>query len=328
MSILSKSLDSSIKNNQQNEENTNLILCILNEKNKLITNDFINKIFIKYKVNYKVTNIECFQKAMIHVSYLNNIIFNEKTTKLLKDVPPIDINLNVLPLQKESYEKLEFLGDSYIHLIIASYLYKRYGTDTDEGFMTKLRTKIERGGTLSKLCKIIGLNEYAIFARNIELAGGRMNNNKIMEDIFEAFMGALGCEASYEICEMFFINLINDELNMAELIKLDDNYKELLMQYFHKVGFKTTPIYQTVEIINDQSKRKYKMCVKDPKNNIIGIGINFNKKSAEQTAAKLALIYYNAIENINHHTDKDLPIDDNYYEDLSDDDNKNYYSEL
>ena len=67
----------------------------------------------------------------------------------------------------------------------------------------KCEGKIEKGETLNKLSRILGFHEFAIFARNIELAGGRVNNVNIMEDIFEAFMGALSLETSFENCKIF-----------------------------------------------------------------------------------------------------------------------------
>lgn len=180
---------------------------VLNEKNKFINKDIINKIFSDNDLKHKVKNLENFQLAMIHKSYLTSIQINEKMLKLMKEIQPLDEKLkkNTIPLQENSYETLEFLGDAVIHLILAKYLYTRY-ENKDPGFLTVLRTKIEKGETLNKLSRKIGLHEYAIFARNIELAGGRFNNVNIMEDIFEAFMGALSLETTFENCEIFLKN--------------------------------------------------------------------------------------------------------------------------
>jgi dsRNA-specific ribonuclease len=291
------------------------ILRILNERNKPITKEFINSIFKKYGVLHSVINLKQFQRAMIHTSYLNKNILTDKTAKLLKDIQPIDDPTKALPLQESSYETLEFLGDAIIHAILASYLFARYN-DKDEGFMTKLRTKIESGGTLCKLSRKIGLHEYAIFARNIELAGGRVNNINIMEDIFEAFVGALSLEADYGICKEFVINVIDKELDLSSLIKTEDNYKEMLMQYYHKIGAKSTPIYGTIAILDAEPRRQYKMYVKDPVGGIVGEGIGISKKIGMQAAAKQALIKFGAIKEINEDEDED----NDYYGELSDGD--------
>lgn len=66
----------------------------------------------------------------------------------------------------ESYDKLEFLGDSIIHVIFTDYLFQRYETNKNakEGFLTKIRTKLENGKHLAKLSVILGLHEYAIMS--------------------------------------------------------------------------------------------------------------------------------------------------------------------
>lgn len=289
-------------------------LRILNEKNKPITKQFINSIFKKYGVLHSVKNLMQFQKAMIHTSYLQKNILTDKTAKLLKDVPPIDDPSKALPLQDSSYETLEFLGDAIIHAILATYLFKRYN-EKDEGFMTKLRTKIESGGTLCKLSRKIGFHEYAIFARNIELAGGRNNNINIMEDVFEAFVGALSLEADYNICEKFVSNVIDSELDLSELIKTEDNYKEMLMQYYHKNGAKSTPNYGTISVIEGEPRKQYKMYVKDPDGNIVGEGTGISKKIGMQEAAKYALIHLGAIQEDPKDEDDE---DNDYYGELYD----------
>jgi dsRNA-specific ribonuclease len=280
---------------------------VLNEKNKYISVGFIERILKKYGLEHKVKNLNNFQLAMIHKSYLKNIQLNEKTIKLMKDIPPIDpkVKLSTIPLQENSYESLEFLGDAVIHLILANYLFKRY-ENKDPGFLTILRTKIEKGETLNKLSRILGFHEYAIFARNIELAGGRVNNVNIMEDVFEAFMGALSLETSFENCKIFLTNLIDSNIDFAQLINTEDNYKEMLMQYYHKLGFKTTPRYELLETIDEKPKKKFVMGAYDPDKKLIGKGTAQSKVAAAQIAAQNALIKFNVIkENVDNSDDDD-----------------------
>jgi len=298
---------------------------ILNENNKLITAKVIEKILLKYGIKHKVKNINQFQNAMIHESYLTNFPLNEKTAKLIKEVEPISSNLikSTLPLQDKSYEVLEFLGDAVIHNVLARYLYKNYHEtyNKDQGFLTKLRTKIEKGDTLAKLARVIGLPEYAIFARNIELQGGRVNNEKIMEDMFEAFIGALCLEAPFELCDTFISTIIFKEIDMAELINTEDNYKEALMQYYHKIGAKDkltkekyTPKYKQVSVIDDPPRRQFKMCVLDNNGDVVGVGIANSKKGGEQQAAYFALVKYGVlkeINDINNSDDNEYICDDN-----------------
>ena len=286
-------------------ENSGLEKHVLNEKNILINKIFIENVLNKLGLKHKVKSLENFQLAMIHKSYIKTIQINEKLSKLYKEIPPIqDALLNkALPLQDNSYESLEYLGDAVIHLILANYLYKRYD-NKDPGFLTVLRTKIEKGETLSKLSKHLGLDKYAIIARNIELAGGRQNNKNIMEDIFEAFMGALSLETTFENCRLFLTNLIDEKIDFAELINTSDNYKELLMQHYHKLGFKTTPTYKLLEMTEDK-KKTFKMGAYDPNNKLIGTGIASSKRVAAENAAKEALIKFKVVNNNVKESDDD-----------------------
>jgi dsRNA-specific ribonuclease len=263
---------------------------ILNEKNKLITTKDIEIIFSNINFNHKPKNLDNFQTAMIHKSYLKNFQLNDKTIKALKEIEPINIAYvkKCIPLQDKCYETLEFLGDAVIHHVFADYLYRRY-EGKDQGFLTVLRIKLEKGSTLNYLARIIGLDRFVIIARNIELAGGRNNNASILEDVFEAFIGALSLETTFENCKKFLEKLIDANIDFANLIQSDDNYKESLMQYFHDLGFKSTPYYELIEELEENQKRKFKMGAYSPDNKLIGIGIGSSKSIGAKYAAKNAL---------------------------------------
>lgn len=269
---------------------------ILNEKNVYITKKIIEKTLKKYNINYTVKNMENFKTAFVHISYLKNQQLTDKFIKLLKEIEPIKDKSKAIHLQEKSYEVLEFLGDAIIHSVIAEYLYRRY-PDKDQGFLTKLRTKIEKGETLNKFSRKLGFDKYAIISRNIELSGGRENNTNIMEDIFEAFIGALKLETDYNNCQSFIINLIDSEIDFAELINNEDNYKELLMQYYHKNGYKTTPSYQLINTIEEKPRKLFEMVAYDPDKKEIGRGISTSKVSAAQLAARMALDKFGQINN-------------------------------
>jgi dsRNA-specific ribonuclease len=270
---------------------------ILNEKNKLITEEFVLNLLEKYGVKIKIKSLETFQKAMIHESYIDKEIRNEKTAKVIKEVEQIDKKLikKALPLQKESYEVLEYLGDSVIHAILAEYLFKRYEYK-DQGFLTKLRARIEQGETLSRLAIKIGLNKYLIISRNLEMSESRFSSISINEDIFEAFMGALKLETTYENCYKFVISILEKEEDIAELINNDDEYKGRLMAYFHNKGYHTTPTYVLYETIDVKPKKLFKMKALDPDGKVVGYGMAGSKLEAEKLAAKEALIKFGVIK--------------------------------
>jgi len=291
---------------------------IINETNIPITKEFIEGIFKKYNFSHKVKNLDLFQLAMVHISYLNRTTITEKTARILKDVIPIehDKKRGAMQLKEKTYGRLEYLGDAVIHNVLAEYLFDRYETE-DEGFLTKLRTKLEKDESLSRLSKKIGLHKYAIIARNIEQAGGRLNNVHLTEDIFEAFIGALSKETKYERCKEFIISLIEKEIDIAELLHNDDNYKDRLMQYFHKMKWSEPKYYEDVSQQKNIKEgclelRSYTTYVKNPDGKIIGVGQGNSKPKSEQNSAYNALI---TLGVINIHKDDE---DSDYYGELSD----------
>lgn len=311
---------------------------IINENNIPITKEFIDGVFRKYGFNHKVKNLEIFQLAMVHISYLNRTTITEKTARLLKDVIPIDDKNKKLamPLKDQCYGRLEYLGDAVIHAILAEYLFKRYKNE-DEGFLTKLRTKLEKDEMLSELSKKIGLHKYAIVARNIEQSKGRISNVHLTEDIFEAFFGALSLEVSYEKCREFLISIIESEIDIAELIHNDDNYKDRLMQYFHQIKWNEPKYFEDISQQKNikegcQEIRSFTTYVKNPSGEIIGVGAGNSKTKSEQNAAYNALVklgvikddddgsdYYGEISGSDD-SDDELSSSENYFKEDSDDD--------
>ena len=276
---------------------TDYSLYILNEKNKFITKKFIQNLLTKYDVTYKIKNLITFQHAMTHVSYLKRDFANDKIIKMIKEknLEPIKDRNLAIPLQDESYERLEYLGDSVIHGILAVYLFNRY-PDKDEGFLTKLRTKIENGTTLAQLAKQLGLHEYVLIARNIEMIGGREKNTHIFEDTFEAFLGALwvDSEEDYKLCKKFVIRIVETHIDMAHLIYKETNHKDTLLQYYHRMKW-CDPEYKLVEIVEKDSKKYFNMCVVNDNNEMVGKGTGTSKKKGEQIAARTALVHFGII---------------------------------
>lgn len=295
-----------------NKENIIIEDYILNENNKYLDPDVIKSILRRYKSKHKIKDINIFQQALIHPSYVLKEIKPDRIIKLVneKGIKPLPKKAKAIPLQKESYERLEFLGDSVIHLTLADYLFKRYN-DQDQGFMTRLRTKLENCETLAELAKKLNLHEWVIIGRYVEQAATRDKNNSIYEDVFESFIGALYIESSFETCYDFIINVIESELDFSELLHVETNYKDSLVQYYHRMKW-PDPEYGlseavTVDPSDPMSKKVFKMYVRgftivgESKEQIwkpIGFGKGSSKKRGEQEAAMNALIYYGEIKQL------------------------------
>jgi ribonuclease III len=205
---------------------------------------------------YKHINMSLFRESMQHIS-----------TKIDR-------------FQK-TYERLEFLGDAIFHMVITEYIYERYDTEA-EGFLTRLRIRIERGDSMAELAKILDLEPFVQIYGNI--------NDHVLEDIFEAFLGAFYLNFGIRYTRIFIFRLIENHKNLPELISHDDNYKDLLLRYFHQMkwGHPTYEEERNKNIINIYPG-KYVSVVSNPYGKILGRGVAKNKKKSEQLASKMAL---------------------------------------
>lgn len=227
-------------------------------------NDIINFPYIDYIVKayspraqfdvkkYKFIQMDLFRQALTHPSMCNN------------ESDP-------------NYQRIEYLGDAIFHLIVSEYEFKRY-EDENKGFLTKLRIKLERGESMTQLTHILKLNFYIQY-RNISL------NDDILEDVFEAFVGAFYLNFGITHTRTFIISLLETHKDFAMLIAIEDNYKDLLLQYFHKMKY-SFPKY----IEGSDEKGRYISIVKNPFGKILGQGVSRTKLKAEQLASKHALI--------------------------------------
>lgn len=282
----------------------NPTLLIFNEKNKLITKNYVENLMKRYGVDYKVKDIQLFIIAMTHESYTKREREYYESNKVSKYIYDKDLeNVKVhdpkkcIPLNDISYQRLEFKGDAVIHNILGDYLYERY-EEENEGFMTKLRTKIESSETLAKFSKLIGLNEYILISRHMENDDSRNKNTSLLEDVFEAFIGALSCNTTYENCYKFFISLIEEEIDFTELLYKEDNYKDILLRYFHKMNWED-PEYKSLGSSGHERlfTSAVKKCINpSDKGEILGSGIGKSKKKSEQNAAQNVLITLGVIE--------------------------------
>lgn len=251
-------------------------------------------------------NINLYRTAFIHKSYctMKNADFASGN---------INCPVDTIPLQDMSYERLEFLGDAILNMVVANYLYFRF-PDQNEGFLSKIRTRIVNGKMLGYLSNEIGFSKYAIISKQVEDANGR-NNYKIMEDIFEAFIGALYTDfqnkedevkmpekiqlkpltgAGYYIAEKWIIYIIENYIDFSELIIQKQNYKDMLVSYMQHT-LQDTPKYCELGVITKDSVKIFNYSVKNRMNDTIATSTGYSKREAENNVSKEALIYYGEI---------------------------------
>jgi ribonuclease-3 len=258
-----------------------------NNKNKLITDDEIRYILKTYGISEEPRDYNIYRKAFVHKSYCTR-----------KNENFVDGNVNCpedcLPLQEESNERLEFLGDSILNMVVAGYLFERY-SEENEGWLTRLRTKLVNGKMLAHLSKLLEFNKYIILSKQIEENEGRFNSN-ILEDAFEAFIAAIyqdfGEVSGFKHAQSWIIDVLETNIDFSDLIKQNHNYKDLFLKYFQH-NYSYIPKFYEVKVDTTANNQKiYTICIKDNNNNILSIGKGASKKEAENSAAKAALERY------------------------------------
>jgi len=232
-----------------------------NECNKSITREDINRI-----TGFNCINVLNYQQAFVHKSVLRFLVDSEI---------------------KDSYERYEFLGDSVLSLVIAKFIINKY-PDKEEGFLTRIRTKLVNGKTLAYLAKKINLQEFLIISQNVETIGGR-KNDRILEDVFEAFICSIHNDLGFRYAEYFILNVINKYINFSE-IEEDTNYKDILLRYCQQ-NIQTNPTYELISTSGPAHNKNFTSVVL-----INGIrykqGSGKNKKISEQNASKDTLIHF------------------------------------
>jgi ribonuclease III len=273
-----------------------------NLKNKLPNEIDIKNILHKFNVSIeKINDIGLFHQAFTHKSYVKKEIFTDTILKCARN--EMGNPSNLLELQPTSYERQEYFGDRVVKICVSFYLFKRYPHE-DEGFMTRLQTKIEDKKNLSILSNKLGLGEFFIISKQIDSLNGRYMD-KIHEDIFEAFMSALFLSNGFEPCCVLLLNLLETTIDYSDKLYCDNNYKDKLLRVHHTKKWRF-PIYHAIMHEGPPHKRVYIMGVENPNLNVneikkysdeknykklcISFGQGVSKKDGEQKAAKMALI--------------------------------------
>ena len=285
--------------NNNGEEETIQIPYNLN--NVLATEDDIIKILANFNVHVnKINHIDIFHESFTHKSYCKKDLFTDEVLQATK--AEMGNPQKLLELRDRSYERLEYFGDRVVKIIVSFYLLKRY-PNQDEGFMTRLQTKIEDKTNLAEMSKEIGLEKFFIISKQIESMNGR-NLEKIHEDVFEAFMGALFNSNGFEPCFQLMVNLLETMIDYSEKLYQDNNYKDRLLRFYHAQKWKF-PSYCAIYFEGPPHKRTYIMGVEKHdslpnshfKERCVGFGLGASKKEGEQAAAKMALINYGVLKD-------------------------------
>jgi ribonuclease-3 len=248
-----------------------------------LSKNHISRSDIQTIIGIKPINLDLYRRAFVHKSINRHVKWS------------LANNREVCDYMKESFERLEFLGDAVLNLVVAKLLFTKYPGE-DEGFLTRLRTKIVRGTNCVMLAKKLNLANYTLIGTKvhclIDQSGSKIINDKILEDSFEALIGALYQDLGLDYSELFILKLINENIDFNSMTSIDDNYKDILMRYTQTFKFEL-PIYELVPVDLTQKQRTFNVTVSlkrtGERPRIYGHGQGRTKKEAEQNACKNSL---------------------------------------
>jgi len=184
-----------------------------------------------------------------------------------------------------SNERLEFLGDAVLDLCVSRHLYERF-PDKKEGELTKLKSIIVSGPFLVQLANNIGLGEHLHLSESEARTGGRQRPS-ILEDAFEALLGALYLDGGLVVAEAFVQRNILDGLDLGQASRDNRNYKSQLLELSQSRG-QDNPVYEVVEEVGPDHNKFFVVEVLVD-GQALGRGTGASKKKAEQEAARVAL---------------------------------------
>lgn len=222
----------------------------------------INK--LEQNIGIEFSNKLLLETSVTHRSYLNEH----------RDVP-------------EHNERLEFLGDAVLELIVSDYLYRKFA-DRAEGELTSFRSALVRTDSLAESAKKLKIGEYLRLSRGEEESGGR-EKDYLLANAFEAILGAIYLDKGYEKARDFVYRTLIPKLAEIVEYRLDIDNKTKI-QELAQSEYKTTPTYEVIDERGPDHDKTFTVVVKiDDK--IVGKGTGSSKQKAEEKAAEVGIEY-------------------------------------
>lgn len=221
---------------------------------------------IKNIVGFYPNDVFLFERALVHKS----AVYDHSST------------------YTQSNERLEFLGDAILGAIVADYLFKSYPTK-DEGFLTKMRSKIVSRHSLNDLAKKIGLDNVVIAKLD-----KKSKTDSIYGNAFEALIGAIYLDKGTKACEDFILNkIISPYISLEKLENEETNFKSRVIEWSQKE--KRDLVFEILNETGEGRNKVFVACVKlDGKE--IATGKEKSKKKAEQKAAEKFCKHFNVLD--------------------------------
>jgi ribonuclease-3 len=214
-------------------------------------------------LSYSINDTQIFAQALSHRSYIQ-----------VTGTEPVSSN-----------ERLEFLGDAVLDLIVGEYLF-RTAKDLMEGDLTKMRARLVNKKALGAYARNAGLGRFVRMSPSA-LQLGDKGMETILADAFEAIIGAIYLDGGYGAAKSFVERTVVTAIRGGYVRTEDENYKSQLLEYAQANGL-PTPRYATTDQKGPDHDRTFTIHVYFGAD-AVGMGVGKNKKDAEQAAAEQAL---------------------------------------
>jgi ribonuclease III, bacterial len=217
-------------------------------------------------LNYRFTDDSLLEEALTHKSYVNERRESGRTHN----------------------ERLEFLGDAVLSLVISDYLARRY-PELSEGALSKLKAKLVSEAPLANAARRIDLGRYLKLGRGEERSKGR-NKTSLLADALEAIIAAVYLDGGFEVSRDFTVEVLADELGHLDAVHEHpggDDYKTRFQEWCQK-RYEVLPQYLVVGETGPDHQKVFEVEVQ-VNQRVVGVGRGSSKKEAEQEAAQHAL---------------------------------------
>jgi len=185
----------------------------------------------------------------------------------------------------ETYERLEFLGDAVLDLVVTEILFDQYPL-ANEGFLTKLRAKVVRGKTLAHIALSMKINDVMEIGERASGQGIEVSKS-VLADLFESVIAAIYLTKGYEFTSQFTEKILNKHLDLKSLEVKADNFKSSLMEFLQAQN-EPLPEYRVIAEDGPAHDKTFTVAVY-LQGELTAEGVGKNKKDAEQIAAEKAL---------------------------------------
>lgn len=226
---------------------------------------------LEERIGYSFKNKELLTLALTHTSYVNEVRAHGNDT--------------------ESNERLEFLGDSVLSVVVSNYLYNNFD-EFLEGDMTKVRAEVVCEKALAKYASEISLGDYLFLGKGEDKNNGRANKS-ITSDAFEALLAALYLDAGengFDVASELVLPFVKAEIEVIRSHGNVEDYKTRLQTLVQQAGNE----HLEYVVTNESGPAHNKLFTVEARlnSNVIGVGEGRSKRKAEQNAAYEALVLF------------------------------------